>query len=172
MFNNKNFPLYPQKEIIENFGYDAIIKEYERTKNLIDTFYKLSYNKLIPIRTEFIVYDEEYMIGGMVDVLFYNVKKGIFELYDWKTNKEYAFESKPPEYLKGKLFMLEECEHTIYSLQLSLYKYIIEKNIGIKLGDSYLVWASQANDLFYTYKAEDYENYVKIMLNDYKLNLI
>jgi hypothetical protein len=167
LFNNKVFP-YPEKEIIKKFGYNAIWDEYLLTKKLVDDFYKYSFNKLIPIRLEYVVYDEEFGIGGMVDLLFYNVKAGEFQIWDWKTNKEYRFESDYGNHLKGDLFMLQECEHTTYSLQLSTYKYIIEKNTGIKLGDSYLVWVSANNDKFHVYKAEDYTEYSKIMLNNYK----
>ena len=169
LFNNKIFP-YPKEEILLKFGYDAVEEEYLKTKKLIDQFYKDSFNKLIPIKTEFVIYDKEYGIGGMVDMLFYNIKTKQFQIYDWKTNKKYEKESE--KYLSGKLMFLHDCEHTIYSLQLSAYKYIIEKYTGIKLGKSYLIWVSHKNDSYKIYEAENYENYIKIMFEDYKNNLI
>jgi hypothetical protein len=46
----------------------------------------------------------------------------------------------------GDLFLLENCDMEIYSLQLELYKYIIEKYLSIKLGKSYVVWFSHNNN--------------------------
>ena len=198
LFLNKYFP-YPKKKIeeflngheiynvvkknnlINNYlessgvtlkkkGHDIIYDGFLKTKKHIDNFYNTSFGKLIPIRTEFVIFDIFYGIGGMVDLLVFNKKSGKFEIWDYKTNKEYNHESKYGNYLKGPLFMLPDCEHTIYSLQLSTYRYLIEKNTGIELGDSYLVWVSENNENFQIFKAEDYRNYSEELLNLNKIH--
>jgi len=93
-------------------------------------------------------------------MLFWNVKYKVLQLYDWKTNKDFTFEMKS-RHLLGDLFMLEDCDLELYSLQLDLYKYIIEKNTGIKLGQSYLVWFSHNNDSYQLIKTKDRSYYAE-----------
>ena len=52
----------------------------------------------------------------------------------------------------------------IYSLQLSLYKYLIEKNTSIKLGESYLIWMSHNNDNYKIIKTKDRTEYIEKIL--------
>ena len=137
---------YPYDMIHKEFGFDPIRKEYDITKKHVDNFYNDCFGKLIPIRTELVVFDREYKIGGMVDMLFYNVKAKEYQIWDWKTNKSFSYVNEYGESLKDPLMFLSDCDHEIYSLQLETYKHIIEKNTNIKLGDSYLVWFSHNND--------------------------
>ena len=90
----------------------------------------------------------------MLDMLFYNVKAGEFQVWDWKSNKKFTTEEKS-RHLLNELCMIEDCDLELYSLQLELYKYIIEKNTGIKLGKSYIVWFSHNNP---TYKVIETKN--------------
>lgn len=156
---NKIFK-YPKNLILNEFGFDPIIKEYEITKKHVDKFYKDIFGKLIPIKTELVVFDDESLIAGMLDILFYNVKEKEFQIWDNKTNKALTLENKE-RHLKDDLFMLEQSDLEIYSLQLDLYKYIIEKNTNIKLGKSYIVWFSHRNDTYKIIKTKDRSFYVK-----------
>lgn len=90
------------------------------------------------------VYSTTYQIAGMIDVLI--VKGKQFAILDWKTNKEkMMFRSgyykkvnvggnwvKSNDYiltgktLKTPITNLEDCKGIIYTLQLSLYAYIME----------------------------------------------
>ena len=65
-----------------------------------------------------------------------------------------------------KLFMLEDSDLEIYSLQLAMYKLIIEKNTGIKLGKSYVVWFSHNNDNYEIIETKDREYYAKMIMAD------
>ena len=56
----------------------------------------------------------------------------------------------------------------IYSLQLATYKYIIEKNTNLKLGDSHIVWFSHKNEDFEVKKCKDYSNLADDMLRDHR----
>jgi ATP-dependent exoDNAse (exonuclease V) beta subunit len=143
LFLNKIFK-YPKDDVINKFGFDPIYEEYKLTKSHVDKFYKDAFNKLIPVKTELVVFDPESLIAGMVDMLFYNVSAGEYQIWDWKTNKEFKYVC-PERHLLGSLFMLQQSDLEVYSVQLGLYKYIIEKYMGIKLGKSYLVWFSHRN---------------------------
>ena len=180
LFLNKVFP-YPEQQILDEFGFDPVFPEYEISKKHVDAFYNDVQGKLIPIRTEMIVYDRESLIGGMLDMLFYNVKKKCFQIWDWKTNKKFTEEQKDGsgaqsqnkntvagrnDRLSGILSGIPDNDMEIYSLQLAMYKYIIEKNTGIKLGDSYIVWFSHNNDNYEIMKTKDREFYVKMIMAD------
>ena len=91
LFQNKVYE-YPEKLIKKEFGFDPVYKEYEITKSHVDKFYNDCKDKLIPLKTEYVVYDKESMVAGMLDVLFYNVKTKEIQIYDWKTNKDFTKE--------------------------------------------------------------------------------
>lgn len=164
LFLNKVFP-YPKELILNEFGFDPVLPEYEITKRHVDKFYDDVMGKLIPIRTEMVVHDKDTLIGGMVDMLFYNVRKKEFQIWDWKTNKAFTKEMKS-RHLTGRLSILEESDLEIYSLQLQLYKYIIEKYIGIKLGQSYLVWFLHNNESYEIIETKNRDYFVKMIIED------
>jgi len=164
LFLNKVFP-YPEQLIFEEFGFDPVLPEYLITKKHVDNFYNNVRGKLIPIRTEMIVYDKESLIGGMLDILFYNVKMKQFQIWDWKTNKKFDKEMKS-RHFHDKLYLLEDSDLEIYSLQLAMYKLIIEKNTNIKLGNSYVVWFSHNNDNYEIIETKDRSYYANMIMND------
>jgi hypothetical protein len=162
LFQNKKYE-YPKELILKEFGFDPVVKEYDITKKHVDNFYNDSHGKLIPVRTEFVVYDRESLIAGMLDMLFWNCKTKEFQIWDWKTNKDFTSEMKS-RHLIGDLFMLEDCDLELYSLQLDLYKKIIEKNTGIKLGKSYIVWFSHNNENYKVIETKDRSYYSEIIM--------
>jgi len=169
-YYNKIF-YYPKKEIENNFGYDPIYEDYTLIKNQFIKFYNDSFNRLIPIKPEYIVYDKEYKVSGMVDMLFYNIKSKRLEIWDWKTNKKLN-RFNDFQKMSGIFSDLDDCEFNTYSLQLNTYKYIIEKNTGIKLGDCYIVWFFSGNKGYEIIKIPDLQHRVETMLNEHKKTLI
>lgn len=168
LFNNKLFP-YPHDLVKKELGYDPIYDEYLIQKSHVDKFYNDYIKNLIPIKTEFVIYDIKYGIGGMIDLLVYNVKEKEFQLWDYKTNKEFTETSE--RYLEGKLCTLEDSDIEVYSLQLGSYKKIIEENTNIKIGNCYLVWLPLNGDSYEIFKTKDRDYYVNIMFNE-RLNQI
>ena len=71
--------------------------------------------------------DKEWGITGMIDQLFYNEKSQKLEIWDWKTNKAIKENNKWQQF-KEPLSHLDVCELNTYSLQLSFYKLIVERN--------------------------------------------
>jgi hypothetical protein len=72
-----------------------------------------------------------------------------------------AFKNK----FKSPISHLDECEFNTYSLQLNLYKYIIEKNTNLKIGDTYFVWLFEGNDNYQVFKCQDMSKEIVTMLN-------
>ena len=164
LFQNKKYE-YPKQLILNEFGFDPVINEYNTTKKYVDEFYKKVQGKLIPIRTEFIIFDRKLLLGGMLDILFWNMKAQEFQIWDWKTNKDFTYEMKG-RHLLDDLYLLEDCDLELYSLQLEMYKQIIERNTPIKLGKSYIVWFSHNNDEHKVIEAKNRQHYVNIILNN------
>lgn len=92
---------------------------------------------------ELVVGDAEFGIAGTVDALFFSPETGKHHIWDWKTGKfdlENQWENLLPPF-----DYLSASKLNIYSLQVSLYRLIIERNTGLDLGDSYIVHLSAAN---------------------------
>lgn len=95
--------------------------------------------KLVPYRTEWTVYDWDSKIAGTIDFVDYQNEEYI--IYDWKRSDkliENGLPVKNDKYGgKGKspLSHLDNSTYYHYALQLSLYKYILEKNYGMQISD-------------------------------------
>lgn len=167
---NKSFR-YPKEEIVDFFGYDPIYKSYDHIiKNQFTKFAELTKGKLIPVKPEMIVYDLDYMISGMVDMIFYNVKEGKYQVWDWKTNKALKYENRWQSF-KDPLGHVQECEFNTYSLQLHLYKHILEKNTGIKFcNDCYIVWFFEKNKSYEIIKTRDMSFEIELLLAHHTKN--
>jgi ATP-dependent exoDNAse (exonuclease V) beta subunit len=113
-----------------------------------------------------IVGDEDLLLCGMIDQLFYNVKANELQIWDYKTNKEINTYSKYKNKMTNGLNHLQECEYNTYSLQLGIYKKIIEKNTNLKLGNSYICWINEQNDTYKTFKMADMVNEVDFIFNN------
>jgi len=152
-------------EILARKGEKTIEEEFKIVKTYVDNFYNDSYGKLIPIKTEFVVFDEEWELAGMMDILFWNVTKQCFQIWDWKTNKELNKESKYKIKLKKVLNHLQDCEFDIYSLQLTTYKRIIERNTGIKIEGCYIVWFNEVNENYKILQCNDYSDEINMIMS-------
>jgi len=152
-------------EILKLRGEKTIKEEYDIVTKFVDKFHADTKDKLIPIKTEFVVFDEEWELAGMMDILFWNVKKQCFQVWDWKTNKELNKESKFRKNLKGIMSHLPDCEYSLYCLQLTTYKRILERNTGIKIDGCYIVWFNEVNENYQIIPCEDYSNEVNMIMS-------
>lgn len=80
------------------------------------------------VGSEIIIYDEDYKVAGTIDCLIYDPVKNIFWFVDWKSNKKIS-ESNKWSTLLPPLQKYENSDYIKYSLQLSIYRYIVEKKI-------------------------------------------
>ena len=115
--------------------------------------------------SEVIVYSKELGIAGTIDLLVYNSEQNMYHLVDWKTNKRIdknSFRNK-----KGILSSsqhLDDCNFVHYSLQLSFYRYILERYYGLEVGSQTLFHLKE-NDTYeifnVDYKSEDLINMLR-----------
>ena len=94
---------------------------------------------LKPYRTEWMIYDEKVKLAGSVDMVYKN-PDGTIDIYDWKRAKEISAVNNFRE--RGLSPALSHITHSNfwhYSLQLNVYKTIIERNYGLKVRNLFLV---------------------------------
>jgi ATP-dependent exoDNAse (exonuclease V) beta subunit len=103
--------------------------------------------EMIPFRTEMMIYDEDIRICGSVDMLFRN-EDGTFSIYDWKFSKEIQTHSYGKKGL-SPLEHLNDCNTVHYTLQLNMYRVILERKYGFVIRDMNLVFMHR--DLGETY---------------------
>lgn len=92
---------------------------------------------VIPYRTEWTVYDETANIGGTIDMVYKNVSDSTYTLVDWKRCKQ--INKNANRRGKGIMSSYYDCNFTKYSLQLQMYRYILENTYGLKIRDMRLV---------------------------------
>jgi ATP-dependent exoDNAse (exonuclease V) beta subunit len=130
---------------------------------MLQDFHKDYKNILALVRAELVVGDDTWGVCGMIDKLFYNTLENELQIWDYKTNKEIKTTNKY-KMING-LNHLEECEFNTYSLQLSIYKKIIEKNTNLKIGKSYLCWINEENDSYEIIETKYFDAESTLMLN-------
>lgn len=136
--------------------------EYQYFKNFVK-----DYPDLKPYRTEWMVYYEEYKLSGSIDMIFENVD-GNLEIYDWKRSEEFKYEDTFNNKCSPTpcLSHLPDTNFWHYSLQLNMYKTIIEHKYGKNVVGLYLV-RIHPNDAY-----KNYERVQVPMLNKEIENLL
>ena len=124
-------------ENIENYyngdTHETSSREFKMFSNYVDDHPGLS-----PFRTEWVIFDSESKVCGSVDMI-YKSQSGKYIMADWKRSKEIKKENM---YQRGKdsnVSHLDDCNFVHYSLQLGIYKYILQKNYGIEIEDMFIV---------------------------------
>lgn len=158
----KHYEFEVDKSLPEQLRSDIRIG-YNKTLPLVDKFLAESRGRLIPIRSEFVVYDSELMLSGMVDQIFFNKKSGVLEIWDWKTNAKINTESNYR--LLDPVSYLDDSEYTKYSLQLAAYKKIIERNTNLKFGESRFVWFGEDNNNYLVYNCAPLEKEIDMLFD-------
>ena len=93
---------------------------------------------LEPYRMEWEVWVEEIKLAGSIDGIFRRRSDGRFLIYDWKRSKKITTDNKFQSGL-GPMSHLPDCNYWHYSLQLNVYRWILETYYGLDVADMYLV---------------------------------
>lgn len=97
-------------------------------------------NGLKPYRTEWMVYHEELRICGSIDMVFEN-PDGTIQIYDWKRCQSIDYEAKFGNACATTpcIAHMPDSNFWHYSIQLNMYKTILEAKYGKKVTGLYLV---------------------------------
>lgn len=129
-------------------GLEDVKIPLESIKQQAINFYNDFIDKFTHIRDEQLVGSEEYDICSAIDHLFLDEDGNVW-LIDYKTNsilKGYNDDEKNRRYTKKMLIPLQNIKDDSlnhYYLQLSIYKYLIEKYTNIKIYKTIIVYMSE-----------------------------
>ena len=122
-------------------------KEYERAVEIIQwqaNEFRIDYKgRLEHLADEFVIGSEEYDIASAIDHLFINNLTGGLVLVDYKTNSDIHKNEKYAKNMKVPLSHLKDTTLNHYAIQLSIYKYLVEKYTNLKIEEFFIVYMSE-----------------------------
>lgn len=131
---------------------EAYIQALEKIKGQARQFHEDYKDTLEHLYDEFVVGSEEYDIASAIDHLFINKLTGELVLVDYKTNsilKGYNDDEKNKRYIKPMKVPLQHIEDVTlkhYYIQLSIYKFLLEKYTNLKVDEMFIVYFSENID--------------------------
>lgn len=126
--------------IDNNIDKERLKKEYDIMSKQAINFYNDYKDMYDMIQDEFIVWSKEFDIAGSIDGIMYNKYTQQCCILDFKSNKDLQFESKYHKKMKVPLHKLDDVNGQHYYIQLSIYKYLIEKYTNIKVDELFIVY--------------------------------
>jgi len=118
------------------------------------------------IFSEVIVYCKELKIAGTVDLLLFDKVSQKYSILDWKTSKEIKTDSyKMKTGNKPETNDLLDCKFNHYALQLSLYRYLLEKNYNLQLDDQLIIHLG--SDTVHGYITSYFKEHIVSILKHY-----
>jgi len=177
---HNNIEKFMNQELLENeeYTHENLLKNYEKNNILDDSIdwslfikYIKKYPNFVPYRTEWLIYDEEVKIAGSIDMVYLN-DDGTIDIYDWKRSKKITKETFGNKYAINECInYLPDSNYFHYSLQLNIYKTIIEKNYNMKVKNLYLIrlHPENKNNTFEEIKVINLSNEVESLFNYRKM---
>jgi len=111
-----------------------LLKEWEYFIN-----YVKDYSAFVPYRTEWMVYHEELQLSGSIDMV-YELPNGNLAIYDWKRAREIIQDDKFNQQSITKCINhIPDTNYWHYTMQLNIYKMILEEKYGKTVDELCLV---------------------------------
>lgn len=108
-----------------------------------DNFYHDYQDRLEHLVDEFIIGSIEYDVCSAIDHLFVSKLTGGLVLVDYKTNSDIHKNEKYAKNMKVPLSHLKDFTLNHYYIQLSIYKYLVEKYTNLKIEEMFIVYFSE-----------------------------
>lgn len=152
--------------LIEFDNSHLYLQAVNKIKEQADNFKKDFDDKLEHLYDEYVIGSEEYDIASAIDHLFINKATGGLVLVDYKTNSDIHKSEKFAKNMKVPLHKTKDFTLNHYYIQLSIYKYLVEKYTDLVIEDMFIVYLSENIDNYeiieIPYKKEDV---IKILEN-------
>lgn len=161
---------FQMEAVQREFGTDAdpVKKSYDKIVNHVKEFLSEMRGRMFPIKSEVVIGSPKYLVCGMVDQIFYNIKTGQFEIWDWKTNSEFDIDDDECKYLLSEpLGHIKATKLNEYSLQLACYKKMFQEMTGIQLGQSRICWFSELEPKYRVFPCKPFEAEAEILLTKF-----
>jgi hypothetical protein len=120
--------------------------------------------ELKPYKSEWKVYNETKKISGTIDMVYLN-PDGSVSIYDWKRSKEITKTSKYNKFsICDEINYIPDTNYWQYSIQLNLYKYILETEYNLSVKELYIVQLHEDLNNYVKYKVPILENEINNIL--------
>ena len=120
-------------------------------------------------RAEWTVYHEELKVSGSIDMVFRDSRDGKFYIYDWKRSKEIKFDDCFCDYaLSPALSGVPNLNFWHYSLQLGIYKAILEEKYGLQIAGMFLVVLHPEHDGYMRIETADMSENINDLFEERK----
>jgi len=118
---------------IENY-YNGEEVEADESDVALDQFleWDAAHEDWVPYRTEWKIFDADLKIAGTIDAVFKD-ENGQFVMVDWKRCKEIKKNNRFDSASGTGLEHIPDCNFAKYSMQLNLYKLMLENNYGLSV---------------------------------------
>lgn len=138
-----------------------------KAKVAVDVLSRLTEGKEIKLESEKVLFDTDFGLAGTTDLIIVHPDNKV-DIVDWKTNTNIrmkGYEKSTHEVVKD----LEHCNYTHYTLQLSTYALMLEKQ-GYTINKLYLVHLKEnVSDLYEVeYKKEKVKEMIEWHLKNKK----
>lgn len=124
-------------------GSIEFLKAVNKIQNQAKCFYQDYKDRLEHLADEFVVGSEEYNIASAIDHLFINKATGGLVLVDYKTNSDIHKNEKYAKSMKVPLQHLKDFTLNHYYIQLSIYRFLVEKYTDLKIEEMFIVYFSE-----------------------------
>lgn len=115
------------KDIERYYRGEEVNNETKEFNHFLE--FHADHDHLIPLRQEWMVFCDELELAGSIDALFKDGDELV--IVDWKRSK--AIKEQAPDCGLYPLTHLPNANFWHYSLQLNIYKAILEKHYGVKV---------------------------------------
>jgi len=154
--------------VIERFYKKEEITEEE--KQLPEIVYFMEFTKcfdLIPYGIELCIFSKAIHLAGTIDFVAQN-KDGTLDIYDWKRANHIELQNPYNKY-SHVVSHIPDTNFWHYTLQLNLYKYLLETEYDKKVNKMFLVSFHPANMSYFKYEVSDIQEYIPLFLEKLKL---
>lgn len=169
-WQGKMFPSLEWSNIIERQDIDSFAESILILRNQADSFLE-DHSHLVPIKLEQIVGDPNLRVAGQIDAILYNPETNEYYLYDYKTDKKIEYDS-PFDNMLNPLDKVSACNFNKYSLQIGIYKYLLELHTDIKISDCRIIWFNQYNSNYQSIKLKNMDQQIIDVLSHHSNKLI
>lgn len=110
-------------------------------------------------------------IAGTSDIIE-DLNDDRFNIWDFKTNKKFQYENKYGEYLKFPVSHLPHCQYNDYTLQLSVYGVMYERETGRKFNRAGLFYWDKYSETFKLIPVPYMKKEAELLIEHFKLKTV
>jgi len=148
---------------IEQFIKNNIDEPTREKSKVAIEWIKNNFTDKYEVFSEVIIYSKELTLAGSIDILLYDKEEKTYKILDWKTNKKIettSYRNRMGNHQASSNLM--DCNFTHYSIQLSLYRYILEKHYNIEVSGTAI--SHLTDEKVISYKTEYHKREIENML--------